>query len=109
MKALRNGRTSPAPGSARFVPLAIDHDRWMGSTLLCGIMVGPLLLGATEYDYLHFPAGLALGLWIAMWIIWLWAWLASKVKPNNRGVRIDGPPRDGDTHQPVVGTLTGEV
>ena len=82
MKALRNGRTSPAPGSARFVPLAIDHDRWMGSTLLCGIMVGPLLLGATEYDYLHFPAGLALGLWIAMWIIWLWAWLASKVKPN---------------------------
>ena len=22
---------------------------------------------------------------------------------NNRAVRIDGPPRDGDTHEPVVG------
>lgn len=65
-------------GAKRVTYLKCDHIGWGMNAIVTTPVVGIMCAASVAWQSAQFLAGCALGVWLSMWLVVLWAWLTRR-------------------------------
>jgi hypothetical protein len=70
--------------------LKCDHIGWGMNAVLMTPAVAIMCGASVAWPPAQFLAGCALGVWLSMWLVVLWAWLTRRQSPNEKSSESGG-------------------